>query len=158
MAYTILNGDIYNQEAMNTPRVIVHGCNAQGKMASGFAKTIRDRWPSAYDAYMLEHRLNGLTPGNIIIVPVSPDLIVVNAITQRYYGYDGAKYVIPEAVGECFKRVSDYVMQNEAETGRKLEIHFPRIGCMLGGGEWEEIEPQILSNVDESINTVLWIK
>lgn len=158
MAYTVKNGDIYNQEAMGIPRVIVHGCNAQGKMASGFAKTIRDRWPKAYDEYMLVHKLDGLYPGDIIIVPVSPTVVVVNAITQEFYGYDGAKYVIPEAVGECFKQVSNYVRARRALDGVDMEIHFPLIGCMLGGGTWDEIEPQILNNVDESINCVLWKK
>lgn len=158
MAYRVLTGDIYNQEAMNIPRIIVHGCNAQGKMASGFAKTIRDRWPQAYDAYMLKNRLEGLRPGEIIVVPVSPTLVIVNAITQEFYGYDGAKYVIPEAVGECFKRINEYVLDYRNSRGVELEVHFPAIGCSLGGGTWDEIEPQIVDNLDSSINSVLWIK
>lgn len=158
MAYTIKDGDIFSQELMNIPRVVPHGCNAQGKMASGFARVVRNKFPAAYDAYMREYTLHGLTPGKVIFVPVSPTLVIADAITQKFYGYDGAKYVSPEAVGQCFKKISDFVLEHERQTGVKLEIHFPKIGCMLGGGSWEEIEPQILNNVDESINCVLWIK
>jgi hypothetical protein len=32
--------------------VIAHGVNCQHKMASGIAKTVREKWPQVYDCYM----------------------------------------------------------------------------------------------------------
>ena len=50
---------------------ICHQVNCQGRMASGIAKSIREKWPEVYEAYMNWYKTNGHTIyNNILIVTV----------------------------------------------------------------------------------------
>ena len=90
---------------LDTPvSVIVHGCNAQGKMNSGVAKLIRQKYPKTYEEYMNHYNMYGLKLGEIIPVQCEQKWIV-NAITQKYYGNGGKRYVDYTAIRSCLKRV-----------------------------------------------------
>lgn len=121
--------------------VLVHGCNAQGVMRSGVAKAIRRRWPAAFAAYRAAHRApGGLVPGTVSFAQVGERLWIANAVTQHRYGYDGACYVDEDAVHVCFEQVARFCAAHGG-----LPVHFPRIGCGLGGGQWHRIAPRIVS-------------
>ncbi len=45
MKINYVNGDLFATDI----KTIVHGCNAQGVMGSGVAKSIRENFPKAYD-------------------------------------------------------------------------------------------------------------
>jgi O-acetyl-ADP-ribose deacetylase (regulator of RNase III) len=120
-------------------RVIIHGCNAQGKMNSGVAKTIRNRFPQAYKEYISKYEESGLSPGEIILAE-EDGYLIVNAITQEFYGYDGKQYISYRALSECLKRLANHLPRSEYSDE---PIAMPRIGCGLGGGDWTEIEPLI---------------
>ncbi|WAE77134.1 macro domain-containing protein [Escherichia phage ph0011] len=116
--------------------IIAHGCNAQGKMGSGFAKELRNRYPMAYDDYKAyEKEMGFLRTGQISYSLVSNDLIIANCITQQYYGNDGKKYVSYDAVDDVFKQLN-YLCNVE----RSIHVHFPKIGADLGGGNWNVIK------------------
>lgn len=131
MKINYVNGDLFATDI----KTIVHGCNAQGVMGSGVAKGIRENFPKAYERYVKEYKLhNHLAMGSITVVPCD-NKIIVNAITQEYYGRDGSKYVSYDAVDEVMKAINSmhYVY------GIK-EIAMPQIGAGLGGGDWKVIE------------------
>lgn len=116
--------------------VIVHGCNAQGRMASGFAKELRARFPGAYDEYMKVHSSTGLSLGdNIMYVDDTENVIICNSITQNRYGYDGKKYVSYDGIDTCFEKLNEVLKQ----LGSNVHVHFPLIGADLGGGNWNVI-------------------
>lgn len=119
--------------------IIVHGCNAQGRMGSGFAKELRDRFPEAYGAYMQHHKQFGLTMGTNVPYTVSKNLVIMNAITQEFYGYDGSKYVSYDAISSCFESINNLSFELQKD-GTKVTVHFPMIGAGLAGGKWEIIE------------------
>lgn len=119
-----------------TNGVIVHGCNAQGVMGSGVAKQLRARYPEIFHDYVATLEVieaastNPL--GEIVATKVSKDLIIVNAITQEYYGRAGKKYVDYAALESCLSRVA-YKYSNSS-------IHIPYlIGAGLGGGDEKTI-------------------
>lgn len=116
--------------------IIVHGCNAQGRMGSGFAKELRERYPDAYTTYNDAYKFAGLKLGSTIYHMVDDNLVIANAITQEYYGYDGAKYVSYDAIDTVFKDMNEFI----AQTGRMTHLHFPRLGADLGGGNWTVIK------------------
>lgn len=124
----------------NMQHIIMHGCNAQGKMGSGFAKELRSRYPGAYEAYEKQHQTSGLVLGhNVYYVPEverGHHVIVSNCITQENYGYDGKKYVSYDAIDECMIRLNDVI----GKIGTNIHLHFPKLGAELGGGSWNVIQ------------------
>ena len=118
-----------------TEHAIAHGCNAQGVMRSGVAKAIRETFPLAYDAYNGLYKLNNnsLTLGTSIGAQAKGKLII-NCITQEFYGRDGRQYVDYNAIRSCMKDL------NALGPERKVEsVALPKIGSGLGGGDWDII-------------------
>ncbi len=146
MKIEYIQGDLFTTKI----EVIVHGCNAQGVMGSGVAKTIREKYPKAYDRYRKEHELNkGLKLGEIIAVPCGDRVndrenykVIINAITQDFYGRDGQRYVSYDAVADAMERIN-----RMSDIYGITEIAMPQIGAGLGGGDWNVIESIIESEL-----------
>lgn len=113
----------------STAPIIVHGCNCQGKMGSGVAKAVRDKYPEAYEAYARHHSQIGLELGYSLPVICKDGKIIVNAMTQEYYGYDKKLYTSYDAIREVCKFLA-------LTTLVSTPIALPKIGCGLGGGDW----------------------
>lgn len=125
--------------------VVVHGCNAQGVMGSGVAKQLRAKYPEIFFDYILGlevYTTQKLSPlGELIVVPVSKTLKVVNAITQEFYGRDGKQYVSYVALEIAFAKIA-------SRFDSATPIHIPYlIGAGLGGGD----EKTILEIIDRNL-------
>lgn len=121
--------------------VIVHGCNAQGKFASGFAGAVRERHPFAYDAYMATAKNSKLILGSIIWAS-NGNLSIANAITQHHYGRDGKQYVSYDAIRIAMETINLTAQEGipfSINRGGFNEIAMPLIGAGLGGGDWNII-------------------
>jgi O-acetyl-ADP-ribose deacetylase (regulator of RNase III) len=130
-------GDLFQTEI----QTIVHGCNAQGVMGSGIAKIIREKYPKAYERYVNEHNTNGLNLGKLVVVPCGDRVkdfanykIIVNAITQEFFGRENDRYVSYDAVDDVMTRINNF-----AEMYGITQIAMPQIGAGLGNGSWEVI-------------------
>jgi len=136
---------------VQAPGIISHGVNCQNVMGSGVAKALFTKWPkvkSEYHKHQPEHGYHqGSTLlGSVQFVVIEPGLIVANCFTQEYYGRDfGKRYADPRAVYECLEEVASYA---RTEWGLN-EVHMPRIGCGLGGLDWEE-------DVVPSLESIEW--
>lgn len=141
---------------------ICHQVNCQGRMGSGIAKQIRERWPVVYESYMtkcdeveeIASRLYGryeispsgsdLLLGDIQIVGLWDDYYatdkhqsVINMFAQQYYGYDGKRYTSYDAFWSCLGKIKETIPKGS-------KIGFPwGIGCGLGGANWEVIMTMI---------------
>lgn len=137
--------------------IIVHGCNAQGVMGSGFADTLRKTYPGAYRIYRQAYEKDGLHLGEVHYYrhPIELDgsqVIIANAITQQYYGRDkSVVYVDYPAVSKCFESVAKLARV----TG--LPVHFPLVGCGLANGQWNEVSSRIEQALGPDIDKTLWI-
>ena len=135
-------------DLVKTPcKIIMHGCNAQGVMGSGVAKAIREAFPFAYKAYRNKYESEGLQVGNIIVAEQN-NKIIVNAITQEFYGYDHKQYLSYAGLVNCFKRLELYIIRNDLE-GETIAM--PRIGCGLGGGDWDAVSNLIETHLKSFI-------
>ena len=139
---------------------ICHQVNCQGRMGSGIAKSIRERWPVVYDEYRakfdeMEEKLievcgswesqvdvSDVLLGDVQLVRVGDNKTVVNLFAQQYYGYDGKRYTSYDGFWTCLGNIRETV-----PIGAK--IGFPdHIGCGLGGANWEVI----LTMIEEALN------
>ena len=120
---------------------ICHQVNCQGKMNSGVAKAIRDKWPEVYTQYLQKYvDADGYADellGEIQHVPVSNLKCVINMFAQENYGYDGYRYTSYDAFWSCVNRIAVTVPKGSS-------IAFPnRIGCVRGGANWDVIKNMI---------------
>ena len=148
---------------LDVPRgIIVHGCNAQGVMGSGIALEVKNRFPEVYNLYRSHHiDKRGLVLGDIHYVEVSDDKFIVNAITQNLFWRPGSgdRFISYDAIVECFEKVRDLAVHLSTHRATEsepypVEVLFPLIGAVRGGGNWQIIEKII----DETIPDKLGIK
>lgn len=154
---------------------ICHQVNCQGKMGSGIAKQIREKWPIVYENYMAKCKAaeesavelygayemapcgSDLLLGNIQFVPLWKDFeaspihkSVVNLFAQQYYGYDGKRYTSYDAFWTCLGQ-----MKNSIPKG--ATIGFPKnIGCGLGGANWNVIAAMIDAVLGEEYKVYIY--
>lgn len=134
--------------------MIVHGCNAQGVMASGVAIQLRNMYPDIFNPYensCSNEEDKGRLLGTITskVVRIFPKLIIVNAITQINYGRSSQVYASLGAIRKALFGVE----QLAASTGIE-KIYLPKIGCGLGGLKWEKVEPYF-NNISKNFQIII---
>lgn len=137
--YKLINGDITTANE----DLICHQVNCQGVMGSGVALAIKDKFPKVAEEYLLEcigtiDRAKLL--GQVQYVGLDKTT-VVNMFTQYEYGYN-KKYTNTDA----FKKA----LLNINEQAKNKTVAFPwLIGCVRGGGVWDEILPLICETLTD---------
>lgn len=138
--------DCYGDVLTTTAPYIVHCVNAQGKMASGVAKAIREKYPKAYDVYIKRFNEQGLKLGEVFGASCGPHTIV-HLVGQKNYGYDGELYLSYDALEKGFS-----TLNKRLPVGTRIAM--PQIGCGLAGGHWptvEEIIDRTLTNLSPEV-------
>ena len=124
---------------------ICHQVNCCGKMNSGVAKAIREKWPIVYTTYWNTFLSESNLLGKILLVdineyeprswPAQP--VIINMFAQEHYGYDGKRYTSYDAFWSCLGHILEIVP-------KESKIAFPyRIGCDRGGANWKVIYAMI---------------
>lgn len=117
---------------------IAHGCNAQGVMGSGIARSIKDKWPAVFEKY----RKSKAILGGIVTVQ-TPEVVVINCITQEFYGRDkNIVYCNYEAIESCMRYIDlfiCYLVRLERLDNKPVKVGMPMIGAGLANGDWNII-------------------
>ncbi len=129
MKIQYVNGDLFSTDIEH----ILHGCNAQGVMGSGVAKIVKEQYFDAFAFYAEQYDEHGLKLGDVQFVPANGK-VIVNAITQEFYGRDGKRYVSYDAVAAAMNTVNRVLKLSGIN-----RIAMPKIGAGLGGGDWDAI-------------------
>lgn len=134
---TFIHDDLLNSNA----EYICHQVNCRGKMNSGVAKAIRERWPIVYTTYWETYIQGKHLLGSILTVdlndyaprtwPNSP--VIINMFAQEGYGYDGKRYTSYDAFWSCLGRIREV-----APKGSKIAFPY-KIGSDRGGANWDVI-------------------
>jgi O-acetyl-ADP-ribose deacetylase (regulator of RNase III) len=133
-----------------TAGAILHGCNAQGVMASGVALAIKNKYPLAHEYYKRDLAFMREPLGKISRYNVTRSLTIVNGITQDKFGREpGNRYLNYGALASVIRRTSVYCV----DVGQP-EFHIPKIGAGLAQGDWEIIS-EIIEQVSE-VGVVCW--
>lgn len=146
------HGDVLDSDAF----IICHQVNCQGEMNSGLAKQIRTKYPDVFNLYRTYYESGSLKLGAVVygfpfIIP-NPLQLIANLCSQDNFGYDGKQYANYTAFRQC--------LQNIANTwkGGETTIAFPyKIGCGLGGGNWETMY-KIIKEELKDYNVEIWRK
>lgn len=121
-----------------TEGIVVHQVNLMGKMGAGLAYQVRNTWPVVYDAYVKAIVDGSLDLGDAHMVPVSEKLIVVNLVGQRHFRPLGVRHTNYIAVGQGLTAV------RKLATHTGLLVYIPyKMGCGLGGGDWDVVQALI---------------
>jgi len=127
--------------------VVCHGVNCQQTMGSGVAKAIKEKWPIIYDIYMTKAKGKHML-GVADVVPIKEDLYVANCYTQVFYGYGGGRYASPDAIRSC---LADMVVHADYH---EIPLYMPKIGCGLGGLDWDREVRPIIEKLDEFFGSI----
>jgi O-acetyl-ADP-ribose deacetylase (regulator of RNase III) len=134
------------------PKVIAHICNDRGGWGSGFVVALSRRWPQPEREYrrwaeagVLQADeagvLNPFALGAVqfVLVDAQQDLWVANMVAQRGIRrrQGDPRAVDYGALATCLDRLG------AAAQFCGYSVHMPRIGCGLGGGDWNEVSPLI---------------
>lgn len=134
--------------------LIIHQVNCQGKMNSGVAKAIREKWPVVFEEYQKFVDTNknlGLDMlGVCQPVTVSDTQKVINMFSQDKYGYDGSLYTSYDAVNTCLRKTKNYMIAKGCSS-----ISLPyNMCCCRGGANWTIIMELIKDNFNDTDFTI----
>ena len=128
-----IKGDLIKLAQKEEFDLIVHGCNCFCTMGAGIAKTIKQKFPAAYEVDLATAKGDKSKLGTITWAKVSQengDLIIVNGYTQFNWRGNGRKADY-DAIRNVFKAIK--------EEFAGLRIGYPAIGAGLAGGSWSVI-------------------
>jgi O-acetyl-ADP-ribose deacetylase (regulator of RNase III) len=137
--------------------VLVHQANCFGTMNSGIAKMVKEKFPDAFQADRRTQLGDKNKLGTYSACRVySPNIThVVNMYGQFEYGRD-AKHTNYEAVYQALDKLRVSLL---SKNRTNLVVGIPyRMGCNLGGGDWNVVLAIIKSVFDSSPIKVLICK
>ena len=173
LSYNEVEGDLIQLAKEGKFNAIAHGCNCRSTMAAGIAVPMAKTF--GCDKFRME--LDGpsiLKLGNIDFncfvlgkngaiwkmedetsnPQDDPELYVINAYTQNWYGRNhanGNKAPIDyEALTLCMRKLNSIC--------KGLRVGLPKIGAGLAGGNWEEIKNIIKTELADCHITIVIYK
>lgn len=163
MGIQIIKGDLLEADV----QYICHQVNCQGKMNSGIAKSIREKWPIAYEEYLIWYKsceeesiktctfeepvgISELMLNNIHIVKVNSNQSVIHMASQQFYGYDNKRYTSYDAFWNCLKKIKEKVPKGSS-------LGFPwKIASNRGGANWTVIFAMIKETLSKDYEVQIY--
>ena len=127
MPIKFTSGDLLADEELEA---VAHGCNCVGLMGAGIAKSIAERYPKMYEEYRDLCKQKKFNLGDIFVWRSDNGKYVFNLATQSHTG-PNAKYT---AIQKSIRKMLDYASQHNI-----INIGVPRIGCGIGGLNWNMV-------------------
>ncbi len=126
-----VSGDLFINA--HSAQAFAHGCNCQGSMGAGIAKTFKERYPAMFEAY---RRLCKAEPrqfnlGDVFLWKEENQPWVFNLGTQETYYHGRASY---KAIEDALAK-----MRLLADAGNIRRIAIPQIGTGYGGLSWKKV-------------------
>lgn len=123
--------------------IIAHQVNCQGKMNSGVARAIRNKWPSAFNDYLRFYKSaddKESLLGKILLSQVEDNKFVAHLFGQYNYGYDGERYTSYDALYDGLT----YIKNLAQKFDKSIALPF-KIGSDRGGADWFVVQAMLES-------------
>ena len=147
----IVYGDLIQLGLDGELDVILQSCNCYCQMGKGLGLQMKLRIPEAYEVDCLTPKKDRSKLGTISYVTVDTpngnSLTVVNCYTQYKYYNKGRKCTELWTYEPCLTKVK------ELWTGKR--IGYPKMGCDLGGEDWNIVYPIITKLLDGEDQTLV---
>lgn len=148
MTISYVNGDLF-EGIKNTSNVIIipHVCNDLGKWGAGFVVPLGQHFPKAKDDYqeyiecLNKAPINDDVLGDTVFTKIPPKIIIANMIAQKGIGTH-KKPIRYWALIKCMETVNKTAKMLK-DKNITVEIHAPKFGSGLAGGNPELIEELI---------------
>lgn len=143
--------ELSNTNALTFPcDAIAHGVNMRGAMAGGIAYQIAKMYPEAEKEYMWYCKWDLVALGGCLSIGINDDkdqgpYTLYNLFTQVEAGADARL--------DALERSLESMKEEAAVLGVK-DIAMPRIGCGIGGLQWEDVRP-IMLKASEGYNFIV---
>lgn len=125
--------------------IVAHACNNGGGWGAGVSGAIGRRWPTAERWYRDMFLGGALRPGDVQCVPVPTSvnerrfISVANLIVCRAVRRDPGDWLTRVNLEWLLLALDNLTAVARAE---EADVHMPRIGCGLAGGDWaRDVEP-----------------
>ncbi len=173
-----LFGDATKPQAHGAPHVITHVVNDAGAWGKGFVvalnrlgsapKTAYKAWSDGRTSNARELRTGEFRLGEYQIVNADT-CPVVSLVAQR--GYAGLRnaqgpFIRYDQLRICLTKLSEDIDRQHRELlptyyrflkqPQRVEVHMPRIGAGLAGGDWKLIEPIIQETIARNRRVVVY--
>ncbi len=131
MTTQYVSGDLFDNT--HEAQAFAHGCNCQGSMGAGIAKTFQARYPEMYKEYRRRCKAEPreFNLGNCWLWKADNQPWVFNLGTQEGYWRARASY---EAIETALRS-----MRKQADAEQITRIAMPRIGVGYGGLSWKSV-------------------
>jgi O-acetyl-ADP-ribose deacetylase (regulator of RNase III) len=135
MSYTEVVGDLFDADA----DALAHGINCKGAMAAGIAAEFARRYPRMEKQYVERCQLDLIRPSSYFFWAGDRPL-VYNLATQMFPGSDARLTWVKRSVDAMLTHARGVGIQS---------IAMPRIGCGIGGLQWEDVS-MVIKELAES--------
>ena len=130
----LLNADV---------EALVNAVNTVGVMGKGIALQFKQAFPENFKAYQKACKQGEVVPGRMFVVDrqsvVNPRFIV-NFPTKRHWKGSARLSDIESGLQDLVKVVEERGIRS---------IAIPPLGCGLGGLDWNEVRPLVVSSLSE---------
>ena len=131
--------DITGDLVESNIEIICHQTNCRGVMGSGIAKQIKDKYPIVQERNFEYYKYGDNILGTNLYIKLPDNRYCVNMYAQDGYGRDSRQYTDYKAFQECLWR-----LEKKLAHSALLRVGFPyKIGCGLGGGDWQIVRKMI---------------
>jgi len=130
--------------------ILLHVCNDIGLWGAGFVVALSKRYPETQLKYLECYRKGYAVLGMCIPQVINDDLTIIHMIAQK--GVRSKSNPIPlqyDKLETCLHKINSKFPE--------ATIHMPRIGCGLGGGDWNKVEPLIVNRLDSNNDREVFI-
>lgn len=137
----LLEGNILNSDC----NIICQQVNCKGVMGRGLALEIANRYPELKRQYIeICHTNNRHLIGTVFYYAVNSRQYIANLFTQNNYGTQGV-YTDYKALEKAIIDIKNTCLMNS------FSVALPyKIGCGLGGGNWDTVYSIIMEAFEDS--------
>lgn len=138
----VADKDIFQSGA----QVLVNPVNCVGAMGKGLALSFKQKFPAVNTAYVVDCNNGRYKPGDCRLYYADNGVWIANIASKDHWKNPSQKEWVIQGVQNLFREM--HRLEGFGKDDVFHSVAIPKIGCGLGGLNWDEIRPAILKACD----------